>query len=219
MTVASRLRLVRSGVASIPLYANVYLLRTPQGRLLVDTGTINHAPAFARLLSAFDPDAVLVTHGHLDHAGNAFVAARLGYPVLAHPLEHDRLSGRDHNLPYPAGQPWMGAPMSRMQPKVPAWGLQAALPETDLLGWQVIHLPGHTGGQVGLLRDGVLLAADAVIGGLAGANLPREAYNSDHAVALQTLKQMTQLELSLVLPGHGTPLTPDQIRARAERDD
>lgn len=200
-----------------PLYANVYLLSTSAGRLLVDSGALSHASRFAQLLRAFRPDALLLTHAHVDHAGNAFLAARAGVPVLAHPLEHPALLGQSHDLPYPAGFPGVGRVISRVHPKLRA--VLAARPGEDVLGWQIVHLPGHTPGQIGLLRDGVLIAGDAVVGGAGGAHLPRAAYNHDHAQALSTLKGMMDLDLREIWPGHGGPLTPGQIRARAQRVD
>lgn len=211
-------RLAAPSVGITTLYANVFLLSTPQGRLLVDTGTVQHAPAFTRLLRAFDPDAVLLTHSHVDHAGNAFLAARAGYPVLAHPLEFDRLTGANHDLPYPAGQPRIGELVSRLHPKVPAAKLQSVTPGENILGWEVVHLPGHTDGQIGLHKDGLLIAADAVVADADGAHLPRAAYNWDHDVALQTLRQMAQMDLQTILPGHGGALTPAHVQARANRD-
>lgn len=212
-------RLAAPGVGVATLYANVFLLNTPQGRLLVDTGTMQHAPAFARLLRSFNPDAVLVTHSHIDHGGNAFLASRLGFPVLAHPLEHDRLTGLAHDLPYPAGKPKIGEMVSRLHPKVPAAKLEHITAGEDLLGWEIVHLPGHTDGQIGLQRNGILIAADAVVSSEGGAHLPRQAYNWNHDVALQTLKHMAGMDLVSILPGHGSALTPQQIRARAERDE
>lgn len=207
------------GVARTTLYANVYLLRTPQGRVLLDTGTVNHAPAFTRLLRAFDPDAVVVSHSHIDHGGSAFLAARLGYPVLAHPLEHARLLGQDHALPYPAGRPRTGRLISRLHPRPGAGQLQAVGPGDTVRGWEVVHLPGHTDGQIGLRRGGVLLAADAVLGHpRTGAHLPREVYNWSHRAALHTLGRVADLDLQAVLPGHGPALSIEQVRARAARD-
>lgn len=213
------LALAAPNVGVVTLYANVFLLNTVRGRLLVDTGTVQHALSFRRLLRSFDPDAVLVTHSHIDHGGNAFLAARLGYPVLAHPLEFDRLSGRSHELPYPAGQPQLGELVSRLHPKVPRQSLTPVQHGADVFGWEVVHLPGHTDGQIGLRRDGVLIAADAVVSSVNGAHLPKPAYNWNHEVTLHTLKNMADMDLNLILPGHGNALTPQQIRARARRDD
>lgn len=215
--------LSREGVQIRQMYANVFLLSSPQGRVVVDTGALTYAPAFGRLLRQFQPDAVLVTHAHVDHAGGAFVAARLGLPVLAHPLEHPHLTGERHELPYPAGMPRVGAIISRLHPKVPARALRSVEAGEDLWGWEVIHLPGHSHGQIGLLRNGVLIAADAVLsapdgrGGMRAA-LPHAPYNADHAQAIHTLRQIAELDLRVIVPGHGGPLTPQQVRERAERD-
>ncbi|WP_308425504.1 MBL fold metallo-hydrolase [Deinococcus seoulensis] len=208
----------RAELISVPMYANVFLLTSPQGRLLVDTGTVVHAPRFLRLLRSFRPDALLVTHAHPDHAGSAFLAGRAGLSVLAHPLEHPALLGEVHDLPYPAGRPGVGRLVSRAHPNVRASALRAALPGQDVLGWEVVHLPGHTAGQIGLRRGGVLIAADAVVGSADGAHLPRAAYNHDHAQALATLKTVAGMDLREIWPGHGGVLTAAQVQARAARD-
>lgn len=199
------------------LYANVFLLSGPHGRLMVDSGTLVHAPVLARLLRAFRPDALVVTHAHLDHMGGAFVAGRLGIPVLAHPLEHPELLGEVNAQPYPAGRPAVGAALARMHPRPRR--VEALHPGEVVLGWQAVHLPGHTPGQLGLQRDGVLLAADALVSGHAGAHLPRAVYNADHLQARRTVNTIAALDLRAIWPGHGGPLTPEQVRVRARRDD
>ncbi|MCD0158435.1 MBL fold metallo-hydrolase, partial [Deinococcus sp. 6GRE01] len=117
-----------------------------------------------------------------------------------------------------AGRPGVGRLVSRAHPKVPGSALRAALPGQELLGWEVVHLPGHTAGQIGVRRGGVLIAADAVVGSADGAHLPRAAYNHDHAQALATLKAVAAMNLREIWPGHGGVLTPAQVQARAARD-
>ncbi|WP_245593150.1 MBL fold metallo-hydrolase [Deinococcus frigens] len=188
------------------LYANVYLLSSPLGRLLVDAGAWPYSARFDRMLRDFAPGAVLLTHAHVDHSGGAWRAARRGLPLLEHP----QLTGVVHDLPYPAGRPEIGRMVSRAHPKVAADALHAVHPGEVVLGWEVVALPGHTPGQIGVLMDGVLVAADAVIGGRDGAHLPKAAYNADHAQARQTLQRMADMDLRAVLPGHGGPLTPSR---------
>ncbi len=199
------------------LYANVYLLSSPAGRLLVDAGAWPYAGRFDRILRDFAPEAILLTHAHVDHSGGAYQAARRGMPLLAHPLEHAQLTGEVHDLPYPAGRPEIGRMVSRAHPKVSTDALHAVHPGETVLGWEIVSLPGHTPGQIGVLMDGVLVAADAVSGARDGAHLPRAAYNADHAQARQTLQHMAEMDLRAVLPGHGGPLTPEQVRKRAGR--
>nr|WP_244977063.1 MBL fold metallo-hydrolase [Deinococcus humi] len=199
------------------MYANVYLLSSPAGRLLVDTGAWPYAARFNRLLRDFGPDAVLLTHAHVDHSGGAWRAARRGLPLLAHPLEHPQLTGEIHSLPYLAGGPGLGQLVPRVHPKVTADALHAVHPGETVLGWEVVALPGHTHGQIGVMMDGVLVAADAVIGAADGAHLPRATYNADHSQAQHTLRRIAEMDLRAVLPGHGGPLSPEQVRRRAGR--
>ncbi|ACO46224.1 MBL fold metallo-hydrolase [Deinococcus deserti] len=200
------------------LYANIFLLSGPQGRLLVDAGALPYAPLFSQIMRDFQPDALLLTHAHVDHAGGAFVAARRGVRIFAHPLEHAQLTGEVHDLPYPAGRPWVGEIVSRLHPKLKASDVRSVFPGEIVCGWEVVGLPGHTAGQVGLLHNGVLIAADAVVGSPEGAHLPRAAYNADHVQAGKTLKTIAEMDLRCVLPAHGGLLTPEQIRARAQWD-
>ncbi|WP_051935663.1 MBL fold metallo-hydrolase [Deinococcus sp. YIM 77859] len=201
------------------LYANVYLLQTPQGRLMVDAGAVTHVGQYLRLLRAFQPNALFLTHHHVDHTGGAFLAGRLGIPILAHPLEHAFLTGQKHHLPYPAGYPQVGQLISRLHPKVQSRALHPVFPGERVYGWEVIPLPGHTLGQTGLLRDGVLVVGDALIGGRDGAHLPKTAYNEDQQAAVQTLHAIANMDLKAVLPGHGKPLTPEKVWRRARREE
>ncbi|WP_309569602.1 MBL fold metallo-hydrolase [Deinococcus sp.] len=201
------------------LYANTYLLDTPDGKLMVDSGSQLYAPVFPQLLRDFRPDGLALTHAHVDHSGGAWIAAQLGVPVYAHPLERPALTGLVHDLPYPSGLPAVGRAVSRLHIKLPGTALTDVMAGMVLHGWEVVPLPGHTPGQVGLRREGVLVAGDAVIGSRDGAHLPRAAYNADHGQALDTLRRMADLDLQTVLPGHGRPLSTAELRARASRDD
>lgn len=49
---------------TLPLAANAYLLDTPQGSLLVDTGIPWESRKLLRLLALTQPAAVLLTHHH-----------------------------------------------------------------------------------------------------------------------------------------------------------
>src|SRR5690606_3426487 len=84
------MRLTSAGAART-VTGSCHLLEAGGARVLVDCGLFQ-GPAELEALNAgrlpFDPaalDAVLVTHGHLDHVGRLPLLARLGYkgPFLA----------------------------------------------------------------------------------------------------------------------------------------
>ena len=76
-----------------------------------------------------------------------------------------------------------------------------------------LPLPGHTLGQVGLFREGVLLAGDA----LRGRGLPPRFINEDHALARRTVRKILELGVKRVYLGHGGPLSGEEVAAIARR--
>lgn len=83
----------------------------------------------------------------------------------------------------------------------------------EVFGWRVVALPGHTLGQVGLLRKGVLLAGDALRRG----GLPPRLINEDDALARRTVRRILDLGVTRVYPGHGEPLDRQEVEALALR--
>jgi glyoxylase-like metal-dependent hydrolase (beta-lactamase superfamily II) len=79
----------------------------------------------------------------------------------------------------------------------------------------VLHLPGHADGHLALLRDGVLIAGDALLGGItpnvglwpASAPDPLSDY-------LGSLGRIAELDPDLALPGHGERILDPGGRAR-----
>ncbi len=159
------------------LFVNVFSIEDSDGSwTLIDTGlpaSASRIQSWAEEVFERPPKAILLTHGHFDHAGSARdLAEKWRVPVFAHPREFPYLTGR---LEYP--EPNVGAGgglMSLLSPLYPRgpidlgeW-LKPLPPDprtslTDLPGWDVLHTPGHTPGHVSLYhpQDGTLLAGDA----------------------------------------------------------
>ena len=107
-------------------FTNVYFLGRPGGRwILVDAGFPGRAreilaAAEARFGSGSAPEAIVLTHGHIDHAGNAAaLAGAWDVPIYAHHLETPFLTGRSA---YPPPDPTVGgaiAFLSRFLPVRP----------------------------------------------------------------------------------------------------
>ena len=162
------------------VFVNIYFIgeSQPGGKwVLIDTGIKSGADQILKKAREWfgddnPPQAIVLTHGHFDHAGSleALLKAWGTVPVYAHPLEMPYLQGKSH---YPPPDPSAGggamAYMSWMFPTapynfgdqirpIPADGLIPELPD-----WKVIHTPGHSPGHISLFResDRSLVAGDA----------------------------------------------------------
>jgi glyoxylase-like metal-dependent hydrolase (beta-lactamase superfamily II) len=164
--------------------ANVYLVRSGPGWVLIDTawphrGQLIRAAAESVFGAGTRPGAIVLTHIHPDHAGSAAELARLwDLPVFAHPAELPMAAGR--YLPQYANplDRWLIAPLLALLPRR---RLEARLARSSLVGtargfdpaagvpglpdWQAVPTPGHTPGHVAFFRarDGVLITGDAVL--------------------------------------------------------
>ncbi len=183
------------------------------------------------------PRAIVLTHGHFDHAGSALELAKAwDVPVYAHPLEAPYLSGRSD---YPPQDPTPGGAMSFMSRFFPTHGFDLGLhlkqvPESgqvdEMPGWRVIPTPGHTVGHVSLWResDGLVLAGDAV----ATTNLdswssqmtwsreicrPPTPMTADWSAARSSLLALASLRPQIVAAGHGLPLVGTDLSNALER--
>jgi glyoxylase-like metal-dependent hydrolase (beta-lactamase superfamily II) len=205
------------------------------GWTLVDTGLglPNPEERWARELARLDAPIVriVVTHFHPDHAGGGEDAqAATGAHVLqgAHDYaDCERVWGSDdwserltayltsHGLPEPVaaelrGEQRVFAPFIRFARD------PAPLREGDEVdGWQVLELPGHADGHLCLLRGGVLVAGDHLLGAITPAvGLYPEARPDPLADYQASLKRTAELEARVALPGHGDPIDDPAARAR-----
>ena len=70
------------------------------------------------------PEAIFLTHGHFDHAGNASALSDLwGVPIYAHPMELPYLTGRSD---YPPPDPTVGGAIAMMSRVLPHGGQTSA---------------------------------------------------------------------------------------------
>ena len=163
------------GIACLRFFKliNIYVLRTPAGYVLVDSGLPGMAPwilARARALGVNLDQIVgiIVTHCHIDHAGGARALSEAGIPVFAHPSEIPVLAGHAPMHPY-----------GGLCGKLLHFAERALAPQPHLRGvrplevgahvfdspWQVVSAPGHTPGSIALWnsQDCSLLAGDTLL--------------------------------------------------------
>ena len=230
---------VAPGVARVPVaFVNVYLLGEPGGPfVVVDTGLPGTAALTARAVEArfgegARPEAIVLTHGHFDHAGSALaLAERWGVPVYAHALEQPYLDGRSDYAP---ADPTMGGAIAFLARFFPTSGFDLrphlrALPADGSVpgasGWRWLHTPGHTAGHVSLFRetDRVLVAGDALAtmdldSWAAQVTKPRVfdrppvPFTPDWNATRASVSALAELEPAVVAAGHGLPIADDAAR-------
>ena len=168
---------------------------------------------------------VVLGHSHADHRG---AAARLGVPVLCHPAEKDDAQGDggEHYFDISRLNPIGRLLLPRL---LPTWDggpvtISGTLDEGDeIAGFQVIHLPGHAPGLIGLWResDRLALVSDCFYTldpqtGLKGkARVPHAAFNWDTEQARASIRKLAALEPATAWAGHTEPLRGD-VRSQLE---
>jgi len=119
------------------------------------------------------PKAIILTHGHFDHVGSIVdLILDWNVKVYAHPDEFPFLTGQQaYPEPDTSVEGGMLAKISSIYPNEPIdihEALEMLTPGGSvphLPGWQWIHVPGHSPGQIALFResDGILISADAIV--------------------------------------------------------
>jgi glyoxylase-like metal-dependent hydrolase (beta-lactamase superfamily II) len=88
------------------------------------------------------------------------------------------------------------------------------LVEIGDFSFEVLHLPGHSPGSIGLLDRShrILFSGDAVYSGQLVDDLP----GADRQLYAATMARLSQLDVDLVLGGHNGPITGDAMRLVAQ---
>jgi len=222
---------------------NAYVIENgpePGGVTLFDTGVFTDEGTAALTeglralgLAASDVTRVVISHGHLDHAGNAHWLAAAGAEVLAHPADWDEIA------PVPADAP---ATMKRWEDLLVALGLSASgigrivrrrqhlevfrrpldraslAPLADgahlsfaAFDAEVLHVPGHTPG-ISILwipSAGLMLTADHLLEHTSPNPVmtPGPTGFEDKIQSLvrylESVRRVREMPVRFVAPGHG----------------
>lgn len=242
---------VASGVFVIVLpWTRIHVLRATQNNckysceafsqddfFLVDSGVRADRIAILRALKKLglhpkNCRAVLLTHAHPDHAGNAAFFAQCGAQLFIGEKEREFLETRRTYIPC---LPRALTPLGLLQTAMFAlgevfWPVQRVLAQRILRGdetlstpcgdWRVIETPGHTRGHVSFFResDGTLLSGDAILNVVPFVQrtdlaIPTAIFNDDTAQARESARLLCALPVKILLAGHG-PTIRENTAAR-----
>ena len=227
---ALHLTQVSSGVYRLATrYTNWYLLEEGGRLTVLDAGLPGDWRTFNLALARLgrtpaDIDAVLITHHHPDHAGNAERLRTSGARVLSHPADAAYLRGekRMSNLRIVRflWHPWYAVYMlhllGRGVTQVPAVAQLDEIADGEVLDVpgspRVIHAPGHTAGSCALFLEdrSLLFSGDALVTldmtrGRTGPQIIRGPHTEDAQTAMESLAVLAATNADTLLPGHGEP--------------
>jgi glyoxylase-like metal-dependent hydrolase (beta-lactamase superfamily II) len=217
---------------------NIYLV-DESPRTLIDTGIKTEA-SFEALKKGMEDigfslksiERILITHGHIDHYGQAKRLSSLwGAPIYIHPIEYGRIRSILHSLGFLKSILLInGVPEPLIKEAIhfieSSQKTADPLEEASFLGdgdvvpfktmaWQTIHCPGHSPGLLCFywLEKKILFTGDHLLKEITPnpiLNVPVNRLPFQYPSLreyLNSVEKIGKLDISLLLPGHGEEIT------------
>jgi glyoxylase-like metal-dependent hydrolase (beta-lactamase superfamily II) len=230
---------IRRVTFALPLgidHVHCYLLPRADGSwIAVDTGLglPDASERWRALLDALGGPVsqILITHFHPDHVGAAAdLAALTGARVWQGREDYEQCVRAWGELRRPERFPddlrANGVPEAEIDVFREQGGLlrqmvrfvadpEPLAPGDEVDGWRVLHVPGHADGHLAFLRDGILIAGDALLLSITpNVGLYPDSRPDPLGDYLGSLEQIAALEPDVAYGGHGDPIDDPAGRAR-----
>ncbi len=185
-----------------PMQVNCYILACAEGRqaMIIDPGDQAHKIKAVLDRHKLKAAMVINTHGHYDHIGSD---DKFGVDVYAHKLDLPMLEDAKNNLSASFALAYkVKSGIKTLEDK--------EIIKLDCLKLEVMHLPGHTPGGIGLLmkepQTGIVFTGDTLFyQGVGRCDLPG---GSDYQLKKSIKERLFMLpDETKVYPGHGAATT------------
>ncbi|TAG03401.1 MAG: MBL fold metallo-hydrolase [Betaproteobacteria bacterium] len=192
------------------LSANHVVFRDSDGATLLDTGYIAFADVTLAKLDAALGGAplkrIINTHLHSDHIGCNGVVQR-AHPGATITIPADEVSAMEN---WDSPEQMLSYADQEAEPF--AWDAVIEAGQTLTLGglqWQTIATPGHDMGSLVLYspKERILISADALWHNSFGFVVPQAIDPQPLQAQRATFKRLAELDVALVIPGHGPMFT------------
>jgi len=194
--------------------ANAYLVIGEVSMMVIDTGMPGNARRIAAYVGGLghnlsDVKLIVLTHADLDHVGSAAELKRMtGAKIAIHADDAPILRGKESfkTIRGPVG--FIARLAMRLVPVRPADPDVILTADSEVEGFRIISVPGHTNGSICIYRPGkVIFVGDALRSDSRGNPRPPSRISSlDDVKARASLAAISALDFDTLLPGHGAPV-------------
>lgn len=198
----------------------VWLVQDEQGWTLIDSGPPDSSDvlvsAIARTTRGQGPARVLLTHAHFDHSGGLNAVYVQWHPqIICHAAEAGFVTSERDYRDLPTRNPifWIAREFFPSPHIGLAVDHQLQRGES-IAGMVVIHLPGHSPGQVGYLHslDQAMICGDTLMNRGGRITPPMRLATADLKLARASIQRLGELDFKHLLPSHGEPIIGDGRR-------